>query len=461
VTATELSPAPSFWLDSTPGAQQPRAALTAGIEADVAIVGAGYTGLWTAYYLKKSNPSLNIAVLESQVAGFGASGRNGGWCSAYLSGIEHWLDNPGQRAGGILLQKQMFDTVAEIGRVASQESIDCDFDQSGALEIAVIPAQMKRLEQELEYVQALGFGESDYQSIGPKELQSMLDVEGALGAIHMKHCAAIQPARLARGLADVVEGLGVSLYEQSPVLQINDKTLVTAGGTIKADTIVLATEGYSGTIAGRQRRLVPIHSMMVVTEPLSDDQIAAIGFDQRYCFGNLDWLVTYGQLTADRRIAFGCRGTYHYGSRIRTFDPNDPEFELVRQTLLRFFPSLEGISFTHAWGGCMGVSRSLRPSVNFDRDQRVGWAGGYFGNGVGASHLAGRTMAELVSGENTERTETPWVNPADADRRWEPEPLRWLGVKSRARLMHWADRAEHSRSPTASLITGALDTLFP
>lgn len=289
----------------------------------------------------------------------------------------------------------------------------------------------------------------------------MLDVEGALGAIHMKHCAAIQPARLARGLADVVEGLGVSLYEQSPVLQINDKTLVTAGGTIKADTIVLATEGYSGTIAGRQRRLVPIHSMMVVTEPLSDDQIAAIGFDQRYCFGNLDWLVTYGQLTADRRIAFGCRGTYHYGSRIRTFDPNDPEFELVRQTLLRFFPSLEGISFTHAWGGCMGVSRSLRPSVNFDRDQRVGWAGGYFGNGVGASHLAGRTMAELVSGENTERTETPWVNPADADRRWEPEPLRWLGVKSRARLMHWADRAEHSRSPTASLITGALDTLFP
>ena len=461
MTATELSPAPSFWLDSTPGAQQPRAALTAGIEADVAIVGAGYTGLWTAYYLKKSNPSLNIAVLESQVAGFGASGRNGGWCSAYLSGIEHWLDNPGQRAGGILLQKQMFDTVAEIGRVASQESIDCDFDQSGALEIAVIPAQMKRLEQELEYVQALGFGESDYQSIGPKELQSMLDVEGALGAIHMKHCAAIQPARLARGLADVVEGLGVSLYEQSPVLQINDKTLVTAGGTIKADTIVLATEGYSGTIAGRQRRLVPIHSMMVVTEPLSDDQIAAIGFDQRYCFGNLDWLVTYGQLTADRRIAFGCRGTYHYGSRIRTFDPNDPEFELVRQTLLRFFPSLEGISFTHAWGGCMGVSRSLRPSVNFDRDQRVGWAGGYFGNGVGASHLAGRTMAELVSGENTERTETPWVNPADADRRWEPEPLRWLGVKSRARLMHWADRAEHSRSPTASLITGALDTLFP
>lgn len=461
MTATELSPAPSFWLDSTPGAQQPRAALTAGIEADVAIVGAGYTGLWTAYYLKKSNPSLNIAVLESQVAGFGASGRNGGWCSAYLSGIEHWLDNPGQRAGGILLQKQMFDTVAEIGRVASQESIDCDFDQSGALEIAVIPAQMKRLEQELEYVQALGFGESDYQSIGPKELQSMLDVEGALGAIHMKHCAAIQPARLARGLADVVEGLGVSLYEQSPVLQINDKTLVTAGGPIKADTIVLATEGYSGTIAGRQRRLVPIHSMMVVTEPLSDDQIAAIGFDQRYCFGNLDWLVTYGQLTADRRIAFGCRGTYHYGSRIRTFDPNDPEFELVRQTLLRFFPSLEGISFTHAWGGCMGVSRSLRPSVNFDRDQRVGWAGGYFGNGVGASHLAGRTMAELVSGENTERTETPWVNPADADRRWEPEPLRWLGVKSRARLMHWADRAEHSRSPTASLITGALDTLFP
>ncbi len=461
MAATELSPAPSFWLDSAPGKLQPRAALTAEIEADVAIVGAGYTGLWTAYYLKKANPALNIVMLESHFAGFGASGRNGGWCSAYLSGIEHWLDNPGQHEGGILLQKQMFDTVAEIGRVARQESIDCHFEQSGALEIAVIPAQMERMEQELEYVRALGFDDSDYQRLDPEELKNLLDVKGALGAIHMKHCAAIHPARLARGLAEVVEGLGVSLYEQSPVLQIDDKTLLTASGTIMAGAVVVATEGYSDTIAGRARRLVPVHSMMVATEPLSDDQIDAMGFDQRYCFGNLDWLVTYGQLTADRRIAFGCRGTYHYGSRIRTFDPLDPEFQLVRQTLLRFFPSLEGISFTHAWGGCMGVPRSLRPSVNFDREQRVGWAGGYFGNGVGASHLAGRTMADLVSGNNTERTETPWVNPADAHRRWEPEPLRWLGVKSRARLMHWADRAEYSRSPAASLITRALDTLFP
>ena len=280
-------------------------------------------------------------------------------------------------------------------------------------------------------------------------------------AIHMKHCAAIHPARLARGLAEVVEGLGVSLYEQSPVVQIDQKTLVTAAGTVNAGAVVVATEGYSGTIAGRQRRLVPVHSMMVVTEPLSDSQIDSIGFDRRYCFGNLDWLVTYGQLTADRRIAFGCRGTYHYGSRIRTFNPNDPEFQLVRQTLLRFFPQLEGISFSHAWGGCMGVSRSLRPAVNFDREQRFGWAGGYFGNGVGASHLAGRTMADLVDGKNTERTKTPWVNPADADRTWEPEPVRWLGVKSRARLMHWADHAEYRHSPAAPLITGTLDTLFP
>jgi glycine/D-amino acid oxidase-like deaminating enzyme len=461
VATTELPPAPSFWLDSTPGTLQPRTALTTEIEADVAIIGAGYTGLWTAYYLKKSNPSLNIVMLESHYAGFGASGRNGGWCSAYLSGIEHWLDDPEQREGGILLQKQMFDTVAEIGRIASQESIDCHFEQSGALEVAVIPAQMERLEQELEHLQRLGFSESDYQRLGPGELQNRLKVEGALGAIHMKHCAAIQPALLARGLAEVVERLGVTLYEQSPVLQVDDRTLVTASGKIKAGAVVVATEGYSGSISGRQRRLVPIHSMMVVTEPLSDGQIDAIGFDQRYCFGNLDWLVTYGQLTADRRIAFGCRGTYHYGSHLRTFNPDDPEFRLVRQTLLRFFPSLEGISFTHSWGGCMGVSRSLRPSVNFDSEQRFGWAGGYFGNGVGASHLAGRTMADLVSGQSTERTETPWVNPTDAQRRWEPEPLRWLGVKSRARLMHWADRAEYLGSPAAPLITRTLDTLFP
>jgi len=451
----------SYWHDSVPGSLKPRSSLVNDIQADIAIVGAGYTGLWTAYYLKQIDPSLDIAILEAEIAGFGASGRNGGWCAGYLSGIDHWLDDPVHRDGAIRLQKLMFDTVAEVGRVARRESIDCHFEQSGALEIAVIPAQLVRLRKELEYLQGLGFGEEDYRWLGQDELQGTLKVDQALAGIHMQHCAAIHPSRLARGLAASVEGLGVSIYEKSPVLEFSGNELHTPHGIMKAGTIILATEGYSGTIAGRKRRLVPIHSMMVVTEPLSEQQLEAISFHKRFCFGNINRLVTYGQLTADRRIAYGCRGTYHYGSGIRTFDSFDPEFKLVSESLLQFFPGLEGIRFTHGWGGAMGVSRSLRPSVNFDPNRRFGWAGGYFGNGVGATHLAGQTMADLVMQNDTERTHTPWVNPEAKHKKWEPEPIRWLGVKSRAKLMQLADWAEYRGSRLAPMISKTLDTLFP
>jgi glycine/D-amino acid oxidase-like deaminating enzyme len=452
----------SFWLDTVPGSLAPRPALPGDIDADVAIVGAGYTGLWTAYYLKKIDPSLDIAVLEGEVAGFGASGRNGGWCAAYLVGIDRWLENPEHRDSAIRLQRLMFDAVREVGRVAGRESIDCHFDQSGALEIAVLPAQLKRLEDELEYTRGLGFDEGDYRFLSAHELRDTLKVDQALGAILMSHCAAIHPARLARGLAETVENLGVRLYEQSPVLELEGDQLRTPQGTVTAGITLLATEGYGSSLPGHQRRLVPVHSMMVATEPLSDQQIDAISLHHRSTFTNLDRVITYGQLTADKRIAFGCRGTYHFGSRVQShFDAEDPEFDLVRQTLIRFFPSLQGIGFTHAWGGAMGVSRTLQPSIHFDRDRCLGWAGGYFGNGVGATHLAGRTLADLVTGRDTERVHTPWVEPQGLNRKWEPEPLRWLGIKSARVLMHWADRAEYKGGRGAPAITKILDRLLP
>lgn len=451
----------SYWHDSVPGSLAPGEALECDITADVVIVGAGYTGLWSAYYLKKHDPSLDVVILEAETAGYGASGRNGGWCSAYLSGISQWLDEPASRGGGIRLQRLMFENVPAIGRVAREESIDCHFEQSGALEIAVIPQQRDRLAEEISCMRKLGFGEADYRYIGPDELQNTLRVDKALGAVHMQHCAAIHPARLARGLAETVKRLGVSIYEQSPARQVGQGVVLTPGGTIRAETVLAATEGYSETIGGLERRLIPVHSMMVVTGPLDSQQLEEICFNRRFCFGNLDRMVTYGQLTADHRIAFGCRGTYHYGSAIRTFESNEPDFNRVRSTLLRFFPSLDGVPFSHAWGGCMGVSRTLRPSVNYDRKSGLGWAGGYFGNGVGASHLAGRTLADLVLARDTERVHTPWVNPRGRVRRWEPEPLRWLGIRARASLMHLADQAEYRNSVMAPFYAKTLESLFP
>ena len=451
----------SFWHDSTPGSLTPRPALEGDIEVDIAIVGGGYTGLWTAWYLKQIDPGLNITILEAEIAGFGASGRNGGWCAAYLSGIEHWFSDPDARDGAVRLQRQMFDAVTEVGRVAQHESIDCHFEQAGALEVAVLPAQLKRLREDLESMHGRGFSDKDYRWLSADETRGKLNIDRSLGGLLMSHCATIHPARLAWGLAEAVEKRQIRLCEQTPVLEITGRQLHTPRGNVTAQSIVLATEGYTDTLPGQQRRLIPVHSMMVVTEPLDAEQIEAIGFPRRYAFGNLDHVTTYGQLTADNRIAFGCRGSYNYGSKILHFDPAEAEFDIVRKTLLRFFPVLEGIQFTHAWGGAMGVSRSLRPSVNYDPATGLAWAGGYFGNGVGATNLAGRTMADLILGRDTERVNTPWVNPPCSHTKWEPEPFRWLGINTRRQLMQLADKAEYKSSVFAPLINKTLDILFP
>jgi len=456
----------SYWHDSVPGSLEPRPGLENDIEVDIAIVGGGYTGLWTAYYLKKLNPGLSIAIIESDIAGFGASGRNGGWCSGYLSGMEKALSQPANSEAAIRLQRLMFDTVKEVERVTELESVDCHFDQSGQVEAAVLPAQLQRVREHVDFMHGLGFDEQDFHFLSTSQVRKHINVEGALGGMFMSHCAAIHPARLARGLADVVGGQGVRIFEQTPVIKLDQAGLTTAKGRVKAGVTVLATEGYTGSIKGLGRKLIPVHSMMIATEPLNELQLDQIGLHERYVFNNLDHLTTYGQLTADRRIAFGCRGSYHYGSRVRShFDPADSEFELVWETLLKFFPSLRGSRYTHAWGGAMGVSRTMRPAVCFNKEKQFGWAGGFFGNGVAATNLAGKTMADLILERDTERVNTPWVNPErerELDKKlWEIEPVRWLGINSRASLMHLADRAERTNSKAAPLITKTLETVFP
>lgn len=455
----------SFWLDSAHDSLEPRPALSGEVQADVVIIGAGYSGLWSAYYLNRHAPDLDIVIVEAEIAGFGASGRNGGWCSAYLAGLETQMADPATRAQAISLQRMMFDTVTEVGRVCSAESIDCHFAHEGHLSIDVLPQQASRGRAHVAFMHRMGFSD-DIHLLGPGEVRDRIHVDGALGGFHMPHCAAIQPALLARGLARVLQQRGVRIFERSPAMTFDSRSVTTAHGRVRAANVLLATEGYSGSLPGMARKLIPFHSAMLATEPLSDAELEATGLRGRYVWNNGKHLVTYGQLTADRRIAFGHRGHYLYRGAIQqNFDMQDSFFRVIAEELFRFFPSLRGKPFSHAWGGAMGVSRSLTPAVCFNPETRFGWAGGFFGDGVGAANLAGRSLADLVLGRDTDRSHALWINPekerALNARLWEPEPIRWLGIQARARWMGWTDSAEAKRSKTASAMNWVLENLFP
>ncbi|WP_194925052.1 NAD(P)/FAD-dependent oxidoreductase [Catenulispora pinisilvae] len=421
-----------------------RPALEADVDADIAIVGAGFTGLWTAYYLAEADPSLRVVVLESEFAGFGASGRNGGWCSSlFPSSLAKVERVSGSRERAIALQRTLNDTVDEVGRVVAAEGIDCHFVKSGTVVLARTPIQLERAKASVDEERAYGFGEEDIRLLTAAEASAMVNATDVLGGTFTPHCAAIQPAMLVRGLAEVVERRGVTVYEDTAVTAIRDGVVETARGPrVRAGKVVRATEGYTPSITGFTRDIAPVYSLMVATEPLPEAAWEQIGLAGRQTFSDFRHLIVYGQRTADGRLAFGGRGApYHFGSRIEPgFDRDDRVHVEIRRTLRELFPVLADAKFTHRWGGALGVPRDWFASVGYDRDRRLGWAGGYVGDGVGATNLAGRTLAELLTGQDGELTRLPWVNHRSP--RWEPEPLRWLGANIGLRTMSAADAEE-------------------
>jgi glycine/D-amino acid oxidase-like deaminating enzyme len=431
----------SFWHDTTPGGLAPRPALAAEHAVDVAIVGAGYTGLWTAFYLTALQPTLRVAIVEAETAGFGASGRNGGWVVGTLAGMGARLEEPGQREGCIALQRAMFDSVDEIGRVCEREAIDCHYAKGGNITVATEEAHRDLLLAEVDYWREQGFGEQDVEWLEPDACAMRLSPSSNFGGLFLAHCAAIHPARLARGLADVVERRGVTIYEHSPAVALEPGCVVTRNGRLRARTLVRATEAYTKSLRGHARTLLPLHSMMIATEPMPESTWKQIGLHRRETFADPRRTVIYGQRTADDRLAFGARGRYYYGSGIRDrFGPDDAVFRHVQEVLETLFPIVRQHRITHRWGGPLGVPRNWRPSVGIDRRAGLAWGGGYVGEGVAASNLAGRTLAELILESDSERTRLPLV--AQPSRAWEPEPLRWLAVAGVLRVGESLDAAE-------------------
>ena len=448
----------SLWHDTLPdGAlETDRKPLPGDAQYDVAVVGGGFTGLWTAYYLMRRDPGLRVVVLEKEFAGFGASGRNGGWASNLLPMGLDKVAEASSRGGALALQKAADDSVDEVGRVAADEGIEAHYVKGGYLRLARSPLQVERLHAELSDARAWGRTEQDLRWLDRSEARTQIGADGVFGALYDPHCAAIHPARLVRGLADVVERLGVVVHEGTTVTAIEPGVVRTDHGSVRADVVVRALEGYTPSLDGHRRTLLPVYSLMIATEPLPQSFWDEVGWSGRQTFNDDRRFLIYGQRTADNRIAFGGRGApYHLGSRIDpAFEHPGRVHEQLRRTLVEFFPALHDAQVTHRWGGVLGVPRDWFASVQYDPATGLASAGGYSGDGVTLTNLAGRTLADLVTGADSDLTTLPWVNhPA---RRFEPEPLRWVGVNAGFKLAAAVDAVEERSGRPSRVLDKAM-----
>jgi glycine/D-amino acid oxidase-like deaminating enzyme len=446
----------SLWFDQLAEPIVPRTSLTAPTKADVAIVGAGFTGLWTAYYLQQLDPALRIVLLESEVAGFGASGRNGGWCSALYPVHITTLAKESGRDAAIAQYAAMVDSVDEVLRVATAEGIDADIARGGTITLARSEPQLDRARAEVREAAEFGL---DVDLLDHAGAVARLNATNVLGGTFMPHCAAIQPAKLVRVLADLVESRGARILERTPVVRIEPGAALTDRGAVRAPIIVRATEGYTARLQGQRRVTAPVYSLIIATEPLSPAVWDEIGLRQRETFTDFRHLIVYGQRTADNRMVFGGRGApYHLGSRIRpAYDQVPRVFEALNRTLVELFPVLSDAVITHRWGGPLGIARDWHASVGLDTATGHAWAGGYVGDGVSTTNLAGRTLADLITGTQSTLTSLPWVGHCSP--RWEPEPLRWLGANAGLRAMTLADHAE-TRGGKASRVAGLVNAMM-
>ncbi|MGO3147796.1 MAG: NAD(P)/FAD-dependent oxidoreductase [Leucobacter sp.] len=446
----------SHWWEQI-GLPVDRPEMPGNMTADVAIVGAGYTGLWTAYYLKKARPQLKIVVIEQRHVGYGASGRNGGWLTnSVTGGREQYVGTHGHDAAQ-RFQRAMNETVDEVIRVAGTEGIHADIKKGGEFNVAYTPAQEARLREFAASERTWQY--TDLEVLEAVEAQAKINVAGTRAAVWHPHAARIQPAKLVEGLARAVERLGVAIYERTRVVEIEPHQLRTTHGTVSAEYIVRATEGFTANLKGLHRLWLPMNSSIIATEPLPQHVWDELHWNEGEVLGDFAHVYMYAQRTADDRIAIGGRGVpYKYGSKTDT-DGETPEqtVDTLSEILHRFFPATRDAAIAHVWSGVLGVPRDWAATVGLDEQTGIAWAGGYVGTGVTATNLAGRTLTDLILGNETELVSLPWVN--HRVRTWEVEPLRWAATQGLYAAYGVADRTERAGRSTTSPIARIADVI--
>lgn len=418
----------SYWLSSR--FYQPNPCLSGDVKVDVAIVGGGFTGLSTALHLKKAAPSLNVAILESQVVGFGASGRNGGF-NMTLFGVT--MGKTVLRFGRAKTREghhYMERAVDLLKDMVEEYAIDCDYEHPGFLRVATSEAYKKRIMHEVELAHSLGL--TGIEWIDKDAVREQVNSPSYLGAWSEPRCGIVNPAKLAWGEKDVVENLGVKVYENSPVNHIERRgsqvLLKTEGGRMLADKVVLATNAWSHLVPQIRWKQVPLWTYIVLTEPLSDKQMASIGWQNRQGLEDARNLIHYYRLTIDNRILMGGRDfNLAYGTGM-DHDLDEGVFDGLEEDLRNTFPQLKTVGFTHRWGGPVSITPDMAPAMGYVGDERMVYSLGCIGHGVSLTHLNGVTAADLVLEKKTDLTDVFFVNRRTIP--WPPQPMSTIAAKA-------------------------------
>ncbi len=445
VTGPAFAPAPSwrdaepgsFWLD-TPDRPEPRPPLAGDESCDLAVVGGGYTGLWTAVLAKERNPDRDVVLVEGDRVGWAASGRNGGFCAASLThgaanGRDRWPDEYDR------LHQLGLANLDEIAQSVERYGIECDFRRTGELDVATAPWQVDGLRD--------GDGEFLDQDAVRAELGSPTYLAGSWDR---DACAIVDPARLAWGLADAAEQLGVRIVESTHadgVERDGAKVVVsTEHGSLTARHVALGTNAFRPLLRRLRLFTVPVYDYVLVTEPLRADQLAAIGWANRQGVGDRANQFHYYRLTADNRILWGgYDAIYYFGRRVRaSYDHRPDTYELLAEQFFATFPQLEGLRFSHRWGGAIDTSTRFCAFYGTALRGQVSYALGYTGLGVGASRFGANVMLDLLDGAPTERTQLEMVRSRPLP--FPPEPFAYAGIEITRRSLAWADEHQGRRN---------------
>jgi glycine/D-amino acid oxidase-like deaminating enzyme len=428
-------PAP-FWLDQ-PDRPEVRDALPGDVSCDLAVVGGGFSGLWTALLSKELYPERSVVLVEGNQIGWAASGRNGGFCEASLTHGE---------ANGLERFPREFQTLQRLGAenlsaieaTVGKYGISCDFERTGQLAVATQEYQVEELEAEEGFLDTAAV-RAEVNS--PTYLAGLWDKEG---------CAMVQPARLAWGLAEAAEQLGVQIYERTPVTGLaadaDGVAVRTRAGVVRAKQVALGTNAFPALIRRLRAYTVPVYDYVLMTEPLSSAQLASIGWQHRQGVGDSANQFHYYRLTSDNRILWGgYDAIYHFGRTVRaSYDQRPATFEKLAGHFFDTFPQLEGIGFTHRWGGAIDTCSRFCAFFGTAHRGRVAYALGFTGLGVGATRFGAQVMLDLLSGQPTELTELDMVRSKPVP--FPPEPFAYLGVQATRWSLDRADRNNGKRN---------------